>query len=55
MVKGRVAPDLEEVQVMGIFATLRKGFSFFLMSMGVATYPKKAQPPPPEAPKPPVS
>ncbi len=26
---------------MGIFTTLRKGFSFFLMSMGVSTYPRK--------------
>jgi len=27
---------------LSIFASLRKGFSFFLMSMGVSTYEKKA-------------
>jgi len=32
---------------MGILASLRKGFSFFLMSMGVSTYAKKPGVPPP--------
>ena len=26
---------------MNLFASIRKGFSFFLMSMGVSTYAKK--------------
>ncbi len=26
---------------MSVFASIRKGFSFFLMSMGVSTYDKK--------------
>ena len=36
---------------MSIFDSLRKGFSFFLMSMGVSTYDKKkpATKPVPEA------
>jgi hypothetical protein len=36
---------------MSIGASLRKGFKFFLMSMGVSTYDKKPKPkpaPPPE-------
>jgi hypothetical protein len=26
---------------MSVFSSIRKGFSFFLMSMGVSTYPRK--------------
>ena len=29
---------------MSLFASIRKGFSFFLMSMGVSTYAKKTPP-----------
>jgi hypothetical protein len=29
---------------MSILGAIRKGFSFFLMSMGVSTYAKKAAP-----------
>ena len=29
---------------MSILGSIRKGFSFFLMSMGVSTYAKKATP-----------
>jgi hypothetical protein len=41
---------------MSILASLKKGFSFFLMSMGVSTYAKKPKPaaptvPPPAKPK----
>ena len=31
---------------MSILASLRKGFSFFLMSMGVSTYAKRPKPQP---------
>jgi len=37
---------------MSLFASIRKGFSFFLMSMGVSTYAKKT---PAAAPKSPVA
>lgn len=37
---------------MSILSSIRKGFSFFLMSMGVSTYAKK--PLAPVAPKPPT-
>jgi len=43
---------------MSLFTSLRKGFSFFLMSMGVSTYPKDgvrtsapSSVPPPDPPK----
>jgi hypothetical protein len=38
---------------MSLLANLRKGFSFFLMSMGVSTYAKKPKPaaPPPAKPE----
>jgi hypothetical protein len=42
---------------MSLLATVRKGFSFFLMSMGVSTYAKKPKPaagtpaPPPAKPE----
>ena len=32
---------------MGVFASLRKGFGFFLMSMGVSSPAKKPAPPRP--------
>jgi hypothetical protein len=32
---------------MSILSSIRKGFSFFLMSMGVSTYGKKPAPPAP--------
>ncbi len=37
---------------MSILSSIRKGFSFFLMSMGVSTYAKKPQPT--AVPKPPA-
>jgi hypothetical protein len=34
----------EEGLTVGILTKIRKGFGFFLMSMGVSTYAKKPQP-----------
>lgn len=40
---------------MSIFDSIRKGFGFFLMSMGVSTYAKKVpQPPAAQANTPPT-
>jgi hypothetical protein len=36
---------------MSLVDSLRKGFKFFLMSMGVSTPEKKPRPPSPTAPK----
>jgi hypothetical protein len=36
---------------LSLLASIRKGFRFFLMGMGVSTYPRKS-PPLPEAQKP---
>jgi hypothetical protein len=41
---------MERTGSMSVLESLRKGFGFLLMSMGVSAPPKKAKP----APKPPV-
>jgi hypothetical protein len=43
-VKPHSADELERDETMSVLETLRKGFGFVLMSMGVSSPPKKAKP-----------